>query len=157
MARAIPLTYDLIFKVEFEMNIRGHHVYRSVGMPILGEQLKCMKYDREEAKDHDENAIGVYKIKAETEDLLVGHIPCEISKMIYCFLKTDKFNSVIVIVTGKRKREMGLVVLARFKCTAKKKTFSKILHKEPMKKKNRYSYFELNVVDFAGKKKIEDF
>ena len=47
--------------------------------PILGEQLKCMKDDREEAKDHDENAIGVYKINVETEDLLVGHIPCEIS------------------------------------------------------------------------------
>ena len=115
-----------------------------------------MKDDREEAKDHDENAIGVYKINAETEDLLVGHIPCEISKLIHCFLKTDKFNSVVAI-TGKEKRVMDIVARARFKCMAKKKTFPKILYKKLVKKKNKYSYFELNVVDFADKKKIKDF
>ena len=114
-----------------------------------------MKDDREEAKDHNENAIGVYKINAEIEDLLVGHIPCEISNLIHCFLNTDKFNSVVVTVTGKQKREMGLVVAARFKCMAKKKMFAKILHKDLMKKKNKYSYFELNVVDLVDKKKIE--
>ena len=107
--------------MEFETNIRGHHGYESVWTPIFGEQLKSMKDDREEAKDHDENAIGIYKINAEAEDLLVGHIPCEISKPIHCFLKTDKFNFVVAIVTGKRKREMGLVVPARFKYMAKKK------------------------------------
>ena len=80
------MSYDLVIKVEFETNIRGYHVYKSVRTPILGEQLKCMKEDREEAKDHDENAISVYKINAETEDLLVGHITCEISKLIHCFL-----------------------------------------------------------------------
>ena len=78
MARAIPLSYDLVFKLEFKTNIRGHHVYKSVRTPILGKQLKCMKDDIEEAKDNGENAIGVYKINAETKDLLVGHIPCEI-------------------------------------------------------------------------------
>ena len=136
MARAIPLSYDLVFKMEFETNIRGHYVYNSVWIPILGEQLKCMKNDREEAKGHDENAIGVYKINAETEDLLDGLIPREISKLIHCFLETDKFNSVVAIITGKRKREMGLAVPARFKCMAKKKTFAKIWHKELVKKKN---------------------
>ena len=80
------MSYDLVFKVEFETNIRGHHVYKSVRTPILGLQLECMKDDREEAKDHNENEIGVYKINAETEDLLVGHIACEISKLIHCFL-----------------------------------------------------------------------
>ena len=38
-------------------------------------------------------------------------------------------------VTGKGKREMGLVVPARFKYMAKKKTFAKKLHKELVKKK----------------------
>ena len=77
MTRAIPLSYDLDIKVEFETKIRGHRVYKSVLTPIFGEQLKSMKDDREEeAKDHDENAIVVYKVNAETEDLLVGHIPC---------------------------------------------------------------------------------
>ena len=89
--------------------------------------------------------------------LLVGHIPCEISKLIHCFLKTDRFNSVAPTVTGKQKREMDLVVPARFKCMAKKKTFAKILHEELVKKKNKYSYFELNGVEFVEKKKIEYF
>ena len=53
------MSYDLVFEVDFETNIRGHHVYKSVWTPILGEQLKCMKDNREEAKDHDENATGV--------------------------------------------------------------------------------------------------
>ena len=94
---------------------------------------------------------------AEAEDLLVGHIPCEISKLIHCFLKTDKFNSAVATVTKKQKREMGLVVPVRFKCMAKKKTFANILHKELVKKKNKYNYFELNVLDFVDKKKIEYF
>ena len=105
MARAIPLSYDLVFKMEFETNIRGHHVYKSVLTPILGKQFKCMKDDREEAKDHNENAIGVNKINAETEDLLVGHIPCEISKLIPYFLKTDKFNFVVVSYRETKKRD----------------------------------------------------
>ena len=156
MARAIPLSYDLVFNVEFETNIRGHYVYKSVWTPILAEQLKCMKDDREEAKDHDEIAIGVCKINAETEDLFVGHIPCEISKLIHCFLKSDKFNSVVATVTGKRKREMSLVVPAR--------SFAKILQnvckdiaQGTGEEKNIYSYLELNVVDFVDKKKIEYF
>ena len=152
MARAMPLLYDLIFKVEFETNIRGHHVNGGVWTPILGEQLKCMKDDTEEAKGHDENAICVYKINAENKDLLVGHITCEISKLIHSFLKTDKFNAVVATVTGKRKRKMGLVVPARFKCMAKIETFAKILQKELVKKKNKYSYFEL-----VDEKKIEFF
>ena len=115
MTRAIPLSYDLDIKVEFETKIRGYRVYKSVLTLIFGEQLKSMKDDREEAKDHDGNVIGVYKINAETDDLLVGHIPCEISKLIHCFLRIDKFNFVVATVTGKRKREMGLVIPARFK------------------------------------------
>ena len=142
--------------MEFETNIREHHVYKGVWTPIFGENLKCMKDNREETKDHDQNAADVYKINAETKDLRVGHISCEISKLIHCFLKTDKFNSVVAI-TGKEKRVMDMVVRARFKCMAKKKTFPKILYKKLVKKKNKYSYFELNVADFVDKKKIKDF
>ena len=90
----------------------------------LGEQLKSMKDDREEAKDHDENAIGVYKINAEAEDLLVGHIPCEISKPIHCFLKTDKFNFVVAIVTGKRKERWAWLYQRDLNTWQRKKTFA---------------------------------
>ena len=39
----------------------------------------------------------------------------------------------------------------------KEKTFTNIWHKELVKKKNKYNYFELNVLDFVDKKKIEYF
>ena len=56
--------------------------------PTIGEKLKCKHDTREEAKEHDENAIGVYNDTAGDEDnqdekeLLLLHIPIELSKLI---------------------------------------------------------------------------
>ena len=71
--------------------------------PILGKQLKCMKDDRGEAKDHYENAIGVYKINAETEDLLVSHIQREISKLITASLKLTSIILLLPQLPGNEK------------------------------------------------------
>ena len=49
------------FKVGFDTIIQGHHVYKSVWTPVVDEILECEKDTRAEAKDHDENAVGVYK------------------------------------------------------------------------------------------------
>ena len=45
---------------------------------------------------------------------LMGHAPIEISNIICYFLRADERNRVNVQVTGKRKREVGLVVPARY-------------------------------------------
>lgn len=49
---------------------------------------------REDAKEHNANEIGVYKVDAEDDNLLSGHLLIEISKLIYSCLKADKFNTM---------------------------------------------------------------
>ena len=65
---------------------------------------------REEALSYDEFAIGVYK--DEKCSLLVGHLPIEISSLSCHFLKKSSENKIIVEITGKREREICLVVPA---------------------------------------------
>ena len=154
MARAIPLKFDLVFKVEFQTNIGGHHVYKDVWTPTVGERLNCRKDYREEAKEYDENAIGVYK-KTEEEDLLVGHIPIKLSKLMNQYLGADSSNRLVATISGKRKRELCLVVPAKFKCISMKKKVAQILHEELIKKKGKYSYLELVVEDFIARKRID--
>ena len=45
------------------------------------------------------------------KDLLVAHIPMELSFLLKCFLDLDKENGMIAEVTGHRMRENGLVLL----------------------------------------------
>ena len=54
-------------------------------------------------------ALGVYN-----GDVLIGHVPIEISARIDYFLKESEENYVDATVTGKRKRGVGLVVPTRF-------------------------------------------
>lgn len=61
---------------------------------------------RKEAKDYDKYAVGVYK-----ENLLVGHIPIEISSLCFHFLNHKVENKIKAFITGKGHREIGLVVL----------------------------------------------
>ena len=77
----------------------------------MGEKLKCKKDDRKEALDYDSHAVGVYK-----RDVLIGHVPIEISALTDYFLKESEKNYVDATVTGKRKREVGLVVSALLYC-----------------------------------------
>ena len=47
--------------------VRGHHIYKSVWTPVLGEELECRK---ETNNSSDPYAIAVLKTAA-----IVGHIP----------------------------------------------------------------------------------
>ena len=54
------LKWNFLFEVQFTSVIRGHHIYKSVWTPTLGEKLNCREDDRKEAKQHDEYTIGTY-------------------------------------------------------------------------------------------------
>ena len=73
-----------------------------------GEVLEAAPDIRNEAKDYDEYDVGVYK-----EKLLVGHIPIEISSLCFHFLNQNVGNKIKAVITGKRHREIGLVVPAK--------------------------------------------
>ena len=65
-----------MFEEQFTSVIRGHHIYKSVLTPTLGQKLNCSEDDRKEAKQHDEYAIGTY-LEANTGSEPVGHTPME--------------------------------------------------------------------------------
>ena len=112
MARAsVIMNFDMFYQIEFKTAIRGHHVYKQTWTPSLGEILQCKKDNRQEALDHDEHAVGVYKFESDyAETMLVGHVPIELSMLLSRFLKASEKNAVEVKVCGKRRREVGLVI-----------------------------------------------
>ena len=53
----------------------------------------------EKYREHDLNAVGVYKEFSEDSSFaLVGHLPVELSRLVACFLGTAKMNSISVQV-----------------------------------------------------------
>ena len=89
------------------------------------------KDNRQEALDHDEHAVGVYKFESDdAETMLVGHVPIELSMLLWRFLKASKKNAVEVKVCGKRRREVGLVIPGQYKARTKSRSHCKILDRE---------------------------
>ena len=125
--------FVLCYKTELKSVVRGHHVYQSVWTTIVGENLFTDPDKREEALSYDEFTIGVYKGKKCS--LLVGHLPIEILSLSYHFLKKSSENKIIVKITGKREREIGLVDPVNFVYITKDKNSSIILEDELEKRK----------------------
>lgn len=139
MSRTSRIEFKMCYTVCFSCAIRGHHIYKTSWTPIKDEHLYCRKDERAEAADYDKHAIGVYK----KDGTLVGHIPIEISNLIDYFYKSSPDNRVDAKVTGKRKREIGLVVPAKYFAITQDLKVAKILQDELEKKKKRYSHFEM--------------
>ena len=111
--RALPEEFKMYFKVEFETVIRGHYVYN---VDLI---LQCNLDTRAEAKEHDDNAIGTYRVKKQLDEkkTLAGHVPIELSRFMKNFLEVNTENKLFAQVTGKRKREVGVVPAKLFAFT----------------------------------------
>lgn len=59
--------------------ITGHHVYKFVWTPFIGEEL-CL--EAKDSNQHDKSTVAII-----TNDEVVGHIPCSFSKVSWHFLK----------------------------------------------------------------------
>ena len=76
--------------------VRGYHVYKGIWSPFIGEIATTAI---ENGNIHDRYAVAVL----ESETLCcVGHIPREISRECYFFLRTG--GRIKVLLTGKRRR-----------------------------------------------------
>ena len=86
----------------------------------IGERRICLKDNRSEAMEYDNHAIAVYKRvdKPDKKPKLNGHVPTECSAVLDYFLNADNSNKMVTAVTGKRKREIGLVVPGKPKNSA---------------------------------------
>ena len=59
--------------------VRGHHVYKDIQTPDIGETLPA---GAEDSNDHDKYAVAVMKDRT-----VVGHVPHSISRICWFFLK----------------------------------------------------------------------
>ena len=65
MSRSIAgKQFTVCCKTEVTSIIRGHHVYKEVWDATIGEMLEAASDDREEAKEYDKYAVGLYKKKS---------------------------------------------------------------------------------------------
>ena len=128
MACSVAAKFEMFYSVYFETVIRGHHIYKSVWKPYDGEMLNCVKDKRGEAMEYDQNVIGVYRTPSEGS------------------------NKLVAKVSGKRKREVGLVVPAKFKALTKEYRLAKILDEQLQARKEKYIHFEIVNVEKAFKK-----
>lgn len=81
--------------------VRGHHIYKVIWTPEVGEILQLRTEDNNE---HDEYAVAVVK-----ESHVIGHVPRSMSRVCWFFLKQgDRMSCQI---TGHRKLGIGLEVI----------------------------------------------
>ena len=154
MARESPVEFKMYFKIHFETVIRGHQVYKRTWTPIFDQVLECEQDTRAEAREYDANAIGVYQEVKQPESIkkLVGHVPIELSSLLKNFLQASKEKRLIAQATGKRKREVGLVVPAKFTAFTKELRIARILQKELNGRAVKYDHFELKNIVFHENK-----
>ena len=76
---------------------------------------------------------------------MVGHLSIEISCLLTYFLKASPENKLNAIVIGKRKREVGLVVPAKYAALTKNKTFANALAGKLQEKKKKHPNFEFEI------------
>ncbi len=62
-----------------ESVVRGHHIYKRIWTPMLGEILQIKL---EETNSNDAKAIAVQK-----DGVIVGHLPRETARIVWYFLK----------------------------------------------------------------------
>ena len=135
--------YGTYYKIEFNSVIRGHHVYKRCWTLIMGETVLTRKDTREKALEYDKHAIGIFK---EQEEELVGHIPNELSHLIYHFLSELNENFVEASVSRKRMREIGLIVPAKYATFTKTQRTANNLHSELKNKKEKSDLLNLEII-----------
>ena len=97
--------------------VRGHHVYKSVWTPYIGEVLPVQE---ELGNEHDSYAVSVQKA-----GIIVGHVPHEVSRIFTFFIRHG--GTTVCEVTGHRKPGKGLEVPCCYKLTGKPKHIKKAL------------------------------
>ena len=137
MSRTLPAMHEMNYRIEFQTAICGHHIYKDVWVPSIGQNFICKTDTREEAMEYDKNVIGVFK--SDDPETLVGHLPIEISCLLTYFLEASPENKLNAIVIGKRKREVGLVVPAKCVALNKKQNICKYFSRKVTGKEKKTS------------------
>ena len=100
-----------------ESVIRGHHVFKEIWTPRLGEILLV---SQEAGNSHDRRAVALLK----ADRSVVGHVPRELSRLFWHFLNHG--GKISCEVTGRRKHGKGLEVPCTYKFLGPEKMIRKI-------------------------------
>ena len=92
----------------------------------------------DEAQENDKYAVGIYKKDDDGSKEFAGHASVEFSRLLYHFLQASAENCINVEVIGKRKREVGLVVPAKYNAFTRNKKIAMVLDEELAKRKKLY-------------------
>ena len=89
----------------------------------------------------DSNAVGVYLVttQSDAKKTLAGQVPIELSHLLKNSLEAEAGNKLCAQVTGKRKREVGLVVPAKFTALTSKLCIARILERELTARAEKYT------------------
>ena len=103
--------------MEIQSVVRGHHVYKCVWTPVNGEELCVVPEDN---NNHDPRAVAVMK-----DGQIVGHVPRELSRILYFFLKQPS-SRVLCVITGRRKFGVGLEVPCIYKINGESRIIKRL-------------------------------
>ena len=101
---------------EKESVVRGHHVYKVIWTPVIGEELEVRT---EDDNDHDQHAVAVVK-----DGVVIGHMPRLAAEVSWFFLKRG--GSITCRITGNRKFGVGLEVPCTYVYSSCAKTVNKL-------------------------------
>ena len=96
MAEGPSTTATLSNQFVVKGSVRGHHVYKYIWSPCVGEQFETFC---EEDNEHDKYAVAVHLKNSLT---VVGHIPKEITRTCHFFIKNK--GEITGEVSGRRQR-----------------------------------------------------
>ena len=83
--------------------VRGYHVHMNIWEPLVGE---CLKNRKEPINEMDETAATVIRINSYSEEVVVRHVPKNMSKIIFMFLSLP-YCALDIFVTGTRINRRG--------------------------------------------------
>jgi len=110
----------------FESIIRGHHIYKALWTPVVGETVQVC---REPSNPYDIHAVAIVK-----DGTTIGHVPREIRRVFSSFLLQG--GDISCEVNGHRKLGKGLEVPCIYQFTGKENIIKKARAKL-CKKKSR--------------------
>ena len=79
-------------------------------------------------------------------------IPIDLARLLKNFLDANADNKLFAKVTGKRKREVGLVVPAKFSAFTTELRIAEVLEREISRRAVKNSHFELKNIVFEKNK-----
>ena len=88
---------------EFQSHATGHHVYKDIWVPTLGEKLSTTA----ELENHHDK----YVVKVLKDNEVVGHVPSDISK--YCTSAILCGRTIKCEIAGKRQNKRGMGLKSR--------------------------------------------